>query len=96
MLDRIEQTLTTFCSYDMVTKRDIRVEISFPGSTNVIAYDQDGERSTIKGSEWNYIFVSSQLRSFYQRACYVGRSVQLLQSISSFEDFLIVVRSMYE
>ena len=29
----------TYCAYDMVTRRDIRIEICFPGSTNVIAFD---------------------------------------------------------
>ena len=32
----------TFCTYDIVTRRDIRVEINFPGSTNVVAYDEHG------------------------------------------------------
>ena len=32
----------TFCTYDIVTRRDVRVEINFPGSTNVVAYDEHG------------------------------------------------------
>ena len=35
----------TYCTYDIVTRRDVRVEICFPGSTNVVAYDENGDRS---------------------------------------------------
>ena len=63
----------TFCTYDIVTQRDIRVEICFPGSTNVVAYDKNGERSPLQASDWNYVFVSSQLRSMHAKHCYVGR-----------------------
>ena len=49
----------TFCTYDVVTRRDVRVEISFPGSTNVYAYDEHGERHQLENEEWNYVFISS-------------------------------------
>ncbi len=29
-----------YCCYDIVKKTDIRVEVSFPGSTNVYAFDE--------------------------------------------------------
>ena len=32
----------TYCSYDPITCRDIRVEITFPGSTNVVSIDKEG------------------------------------------------------
>ena len=31
----------TFCMYDIVMKRDVRVEISIPGGTHVFAVDQN-------------------------------------------------------
>lgn len=56
---KIQVKSATFCTYDIVTRRDIRVEICFPGSTNVVAYDENGERSNLEGQDWNYVFISS-------------------------------------
>lgn len=56
---KVKVISATFCTYDIVTQRDIRVEICFPGSTNVVAYDKNGERSPLEPSHWNYVFVSS-------------------------------------
>ena len=55
----------TFCIYDMVTKRDIRVEIQIPGGTNVYALDQysDHHHEILGILEWNNVFMSSVLRS---------------------------------
>ena len=85
----------TFCSYDVVSKRDIRVEIGFPGSTNVIAYTADGERQPILGHEWNSLFISSQLRSFIAKPCFVSRIVYQLPTQSSFTDFIACVKILY-
>ena len=56
---KVRVTSATFCTYDIVTRRDIRVEISFPGSTNVVAYNEEGERCPLESHEWNYVFISS-------------------------------------
>lgn len=74
----------TFCIYDIVTKRDIRIEICFPGSTNVIALNEHGERSPLGSHDWNNVFVSSQLRSFHKTHCYVARTVPQFSTDATF------------
>jgi hypothetical protein len=32
----------TFCTFDAISGRDFRVEITFPGSTNIVAISADG------------------------------------------------------
>ena len=44
---KINVISATFCSYDIVSKRDIRVEITFPGSVNVVAFNAEGKRQPI-------------------------------------------------
>ena len=92
---KVKTISATYCTYDIVTRRDIRVEICFPGSTNVVAYDADGERSPLQASDWNYVFVSSQIRSSYAKHCYVGRLVPQFINHSTFNDFLAVVKLLY-
>ena len=55
----------TFCIYDIVTQRDVRVEITIPGGTQVYALDQfsDSHHEIINILEWNNVFMSSVLRS---------------------------------
>lgn len=55
-----------FCIFDIFTKRDIRVEISIPGGTQVYALDgnSDAQNDIIGTVEWNNVFMSSVLRSF--------------------------------
>jgi hypothetical protein len=45
-------------------KRDVRVEITIPGGTHVYAVNEDNEKHVISGIQWNFVFVSSILRSF--------------------------------
>jgi hypothetical protein len=62
---KVKVTKGYFCTFDAITRRDYRVEITFPGSTNVVAIDQNGERHPIDGKEWSNVFLCSQLRAFY-------------------------------
>jgi hypothetical protein len=55
--------------YDIVMKRDVRVEISIPGGTHVFAVDENLSKLVIGSGEWNYVFMSSLLRSFEPKAC---------------------------
>ena len=55
--------------YDIVMKRDVRVEISIPGGTHVFAVEENLQKLPIGSGEWNYVFMSSLLRSFEPRAC---------------------------
>ena len=38
---KIKIMKATFCMYDIVMKRDVRVEISIPGGTHVFAVDEN-------------------------------------------------------
>jgi hypothetical protein len=84
----------TFCIYDIVTKRDIRVEIQIPGGTNVYALDQHSDQHhEIQGIlEWNNVFMSSVLRSLDvpNLPCPIMRVLRELHSPQNFEDFLQV------
>lgn len=48
--------------YDIVSKKDIRVEIEIPGKCHVYSEGQEG-RSEISKNEWSFGFMSSILRS---------------------------------
>ncbi len=80
----------TFCMYDIVMKRDVRVEISIPGGTHVFAVDQNLHKLVIGTGEWNYVFMSSLLRSFEPKPCPGFRVIQELSSPDLFKDFLLV------
>jgi len=40
------------------------VEVSIPGGTNVYAVDEENTKIPISGIQWNFVFMSSILRSF--------------------------------
>ena len=89
----IEKVLKgTFCIYDIVTKRDIRVEIQIPGGTQVYALDQfsDHHHEILGILEWNNVFMSSVLRSLEAPIlpCPIMRVIRELPSPQSFNDFL--------
>jgi len=42
----------------------MRVEISIPGGTHVYAVNEINEKEAISGIQWNFVFMSSILRSF--------------------------------
>jgi len=84
----------TFCMYDIVMKRDVRVEISIPGGTHVFAVDEHLNKLVIGTGEWNYVFMSSLLRSFEPKACPGFRVIQELSSTELFKDFLLVSNSL--
>jgi len=56
---KVKVTNGYYCSFDAITRRDYRVEITFPGSTNVVAIDSNGERHQINGKEWSNVFLCS-------------------------------------
>jgi len=82
----------TFCIYDIVTRRDVRVEIKIPGGTQVFALDQySDEHHEIQGIlEWNNVFMSSVLRSLEgpHLPCPLMRVIRELNTPKNFEDFL--------
>ena len=52
--------------FDIVLRRDVRVEITIPGGTHVYSVNQENEKQPISGvhePQWNFVFVSSILRS---------------------------------
>ena len=82
----------TFCTFDCISGRDFRVEITFPGSTNIVAISADGQRHPIDGKEWSNVFLCSQLRAFKAVPCYVARVIQELPSIEMMSDLLYVTK----
>ena len=69
LYSKVKIMKATFCMYDIVMKRDVRVEISIPGGTHVFAVDEHLQKLPIGSGEWNYVFMSSLLRSFEPKAC---------------------------
>jgi hypothetical protein len=84
----------TFCMFDIVMKRDVRVEISIPGGTHVFSMDSNLNKLAIGSGEWNYVFMSSLLRSFEPKACPAFRVIQELNTQELFKDFLLVSNSL--
>ena len=56
---KVKVVMGTFCTFDAISRKDFRVEITFPGSTNIVAISQNGERQPIEGNEWNNVFLCS-------------------------------------
>ena len=79
-----------FCIYDIVLKRDVRVEITFPGGTHVYAIDEQNQKQPINGIEWNFVFMSSILRSFVPARAPAMRIVNELETRDLFRDFCLV------
>lgn len=48
-VSKMKITKATFCMYDIVMKRDVRVEISIPGGTHVFAMDETMTKHPITG-----------------------------------------------
>ena len=73
-------TKASFCMFDIVMRRDIRVEIQIPGGTHVFAMDENSSKLPITGNEWNFVFMSSLLRSFEPKPCPAMRIVSELST----------------
>ena len=56
---KVKVTNGYFCMFDAISRRDYRVEITFPGSTNVVAIDRNGERHMINDKEWSNVLLCS-------------------------------------
>lgn len=61
---KVKITKAIFCIWDSILKRDIRVQSKIPGGTHVYAIDNENQKMGLDGIEWNYVFLSSLLRSF--------------------------------
>ena len=79
-----------FCIYDVVTQRDVRVEIQIPGGTHVYALTASGEEDISDIHEWNNTFMSSCLRAFHPVHTPVMRVVRELESPEAIKEFLEV------
>lgn len=66
--------------FDIVLRRDIRVEIMIPGGCHVFAVDEQQQKLNITGVDWNYVFMSSLLRTFEPVMCPALRIVQELET----------------
>lgn len=83
-----------FCIFDIVLRRDVRVEISIPGGTHVYAVDEENKKSPISGAQWNFVFMSSILRSFHPQPAPALVIVTELENKSLFKDFLLVATQL--
>ena len=98
--DVIEKVLRgTFCIFDIVTQRDVRVEIQIPGGTQVYAIDQYSEEhhEIIHINEWNNVFMSSVLRSLDSQnlPCPAMRVIRELSTPENFKEFLQVAQNIF-
>lgn len=88
-----------FCIYDIVLKRDVRVEISIPGGTHVYAVTQDNEKQPITGvnePQWNFVFISSILRSLEPKKSSHIKIISEIDSKELYQDFIIVASNLYK
>ncbi|CDW88693.1 clathrin-coated vesicle protein [Stylonychia lemnae] len=92
---KIKITKATFCMYDVVLRRDVRVEISIPGGTHVFAMDENQVKQQITGGDWNYVFMSSLLRSFEPRSCPSFRVIGELNTEDLYNDFFLVANNLF-
>ena len=83
-----------FCIFDIVLRRDMRVEISIPGGTHVYAVNEENEKEPISGIQWNFVFMSSILRSFNPRQGPALRIETELATQENFKDFILVASSL--
>lgn len=81
--------------YDIVLRRDVRVEISIPGGTQVFSIDENQQKMPISGGEWNFVFMSSLLRSFEPRPAPTFRIIQELGTQDLYNDFFLVANSLF-
>ena len=84
-----------YCIFDIVMKRDVRVEVTIPGGTHVYAVNQDNMKHPISGTQWNFVFVSSILRSFEPKYSKHLKVVSELDSKELFNDFILVASSLH-
>jgi hypothetical protein len=78
-------------------KRDVRVEITIPGGTSVFAVNEIQEKFSISGVEWNYVFMSSTIRSFFpKKFCQNMTIVNELDSESLVKDFFLVSAALFK
>lgn len=80
----------------MILKRDVRVEVTIPGGTHVYAVNEENEKNSISGIQWNFVFTSSILRSFEPKNCPNVRIVSELDSKDLFNDFILVASNLYK
>ena len=80
----------------MVLKRDVRVEISIPGGTHVYAVDLENAKQPISGIQWNFVFMSSILRSFTPKPAPALRIITELDTKETCKDFLLVASSLHK
>ncbi len=83
-----------FCIFDIVLRRDVRVEISIPGGTHVYAVDEENSKQPISGIQWNFVFMSSILRSFHPLPAPALRIDNELNNSEVFKDFILVASSL--
>ena len=81
--------------YDVVLRRDVRVEIAIPGGTHVFAMDETQVKQQITGGDWNYVFMSSLLRSFEPRPCPSFRVIAELTTEDLYGDFFLVASNIF-
>jgi tetratricopeptide (TPR) repeat protein len=79
-----------FCSFDLFSKSDIRVEIAIPGQTTAYLVDYSGNKFKVKEEHWEGCYLSSGLRSFYPLQGTAVNSVELFSRLSDFERFFKV------
>ena len=85
-----------FWIYDPISKADVRVEVSIPGGTNVYSISPDNTKSPITGIQWNFVYVSSILRSFNPVYWEYMRIIPELTTKEDFKDFLLVASSLHK
>mmetsp|Transcript_32078 Transcript_32078/g.31384 ORF Transcript_32078/g.31384 Transcript_32078/m.31384 type:complete len:279 (+) Transcript_32078:314-1150(+) len=82
--------------FDIISKRDVRVEIAIPGGTHVFQIDENQKKHQLTTLQWNDVFMSSMLRSFEPVACPCFRILQELNNTDLYNDFSIVATNIFK
>ena len=72
-----------FCTYDLFSKHDIRVEIHIPGNTSSHMVNSSGSKFKVTEDHWQGCYLSSGLRALYPIP---GTAVAYTEVFKSFED----------
>lgn len=93
-LDKKTKTVKAiYCCYDLFSKTDVRVEVSYPGSSQAYALGETKDKRY--SVDWPNTYLSAQLRQFRAEPCYVCRVISNEPGPAQLKDLMAQVRQTY-
>lgn len=91
---RCKITQGIFCCYDFINKVDVRVHVTIPGGIKSYTIDESGNsKSQI---DWQYVFLSSSVRSFVAEPVYVAKVLNEVPTPQHLNDLLCTALKLYK